>query len=158
MADLAVAHENTVLKTTGVGSCVVVTLYDPVKKIGGMAHAMLPSKKLIEKKTFSKSSKKSKKTNTSSKYADEAIEILIEKINNLGGSIKNLKAKLIGGSKMFKILSGDNQGIGFKNTEAARKKLLEKGIQIESEDIGGTVGRSVEFNIKNGLVSVSTKI
>ena len=43
MADLNVAGPNGILRTTGLGSCVGLTLYDPVTKIGGMAHVMLPS-------------------------------------------------------------------------------------------------------------------
>lgn len=74
----------------------------------------------------------------------------------MGTKPENLKAKLVGGSKMFRFLSGDDHGIGFRNAEMARKQLLLLGIPIESEDVGGSVGRSAEFNIDNGLVQVMT--
>ena len=57
---------------------------------------------------------------------------------------------------MFKLLSGDNNGIGFQNTESAKKRLKELGIFLESEDTGGTVGRSAVMDLSNGLVSINS--
>jgi chemotaxis protein CheD len=134
-----------IIKTSGIGSCIVVTLYDGEKKIGGMVHAMLPARKENGTEYL-----------LSPKYTDEAIEILIDEIEQQGGSRERLKAKLIGGAKMFRLLSGDNFGIGFKNIESARENLGAIGILIESEDVGGTIGRSAELNLENGLVLVSS--
>lgn len=142
--EMAVATAG-VIKTAGIGSCVVVTLYDDELKVGGMAHAMLPTRK-----------ENGSEYVLSPKYTDEAIEILIAEIEQQGGKRERLKAKLIGGAKMFRLLSGDNFGIGFNNIEMARKKLAVYGILIESEDVGGTIGRSAEINLENGLVTVSS--
>ena len=42
MADLNICKSPDVITTLGLGSCIGLTLYDPVTKIGGMVHYMLP--------------------------------------------------------------------------------------------------------------------
>ena len=143
--EAATSKGSGVLETSGIGSCLVIILFDEKTNVGGMAHAMLPSRKSVANE---------QNMNKSAKYVDEAIDILVDDINKLGGDINNLKARIIGGAKMFKILSVDNRGIGFNNIEAAKKKLREVGIMIDSEDTGGTVGRIVKLDIKNGLIEV----
>lgn len=154
MGEMAVSHNDTHIKTGSVGSCVVIVLYDDEAKVGGMAHAMLPSRKEKENKM----SVSIDTAETMAKYADESVDRLAKEIEKIGGRKERLRAKLIGGSRMFKILSGDKYGIGYQNIESARQRLVELEIPIENEDTGGTVGRIVEFNLSNGLVDVSTKM
>jgi len=160
MAQMAVAGSDTILKTSGVGSCIVITIYDSISKVGGMAHAMLASAKSKTHfgDTVATAREGINEGNLDAKYADQAVEKLVAELEKLGGKKQNFKAKLIGGARMFKLLSGDKFGIGYQNTESAKHKLEELGIFIESEDTGGTIGRSVEFNLENGLVSVNTKM
>lgn len=149
MGEMAVSHNDTHIKTGSIGSCVVIVVYDDEAKVGGMAHAMLPSRK--EKKLDGIGE-------AAAKYADESVDRLVKAIEGIGGKKERLKAKLIGGARMFKILSGDKYGIGYRNVEAARERLTELGVPIESEDTGGTIGRLAELNLENGLVDVSTKM
>lgn len=160
MANMAIGKNNDVIKTSGVGSCVVITMYDPNSKIGGLAHAMLPTANIQEQGEVALSEPPSgfMSETLSAKYADQAVELMVQEIEKLGGKRANIRAKLIGGARMFKILSGDDFGIGYQNVESAKNKLLELGISVESEDTGGTIGRTVEINLENGLVSVSSKI
>ncbi|GAE04798.1 chemotaxis protein CheD [Paenibacillus sp. JCM 10914] len=72
MADLNVAGPSGILRTTGLGSCVGLTLYDPLTKIGGMAHIMLPSSAIAREGQLNLS-----------KYADTALPILLNKMRNL---------------------------------------------------------------------------
>jgi len=159
MAEIAVGHNNTVIKTGSIGSCVVITLYDREAKAGGMAHAMLPSKKILNKGDVVEEARRNIITpEAKAKYADEAIDILIEDIEKMGGKKERLKAKLVGGARMFRILSKNKEGIGYKNVKAAKDYLEELDIPIENEETGGTVGRLAEFNLNNGLVEVVTKM
>ena len=158
MAEMAVGKDHAHIRTSSLGSCVAIVLYDSIAQVGGMAHAMLPSRKdkpadVIEVARYNIS-----ENGFVAKFADEAVERLVAEIEKIGGKKEHLKAKLIGGAKMFRILSGDNFGIGFRNAEAARARLKALGIPVEAEDIGGVVGRTADLNIGNGLVEIVTVI
>ncbi len=121
---------------------------------------------LIKKKSFFARSKKHERKepvdfepgNDSGKYADEAIDNLILGITRNGGAKKNLIAKLVGGAAMFQKLINTENGIGHQNIEAARERLTELGIRIDKEDTGGNTGKLVEFDLRNGLVTVQTSL
>lgn len=157
--EMAIDKDDVKIRTSGIGSCVVITLYDSVAKIGGMAHAMLPSHENINKDLVESAREGIVETElVSAKYVDTAIDRLLMQIEKLGGKKENLRAKITGGARMFRILSGDKFGIGYKNVESAKKKLAEIGIMLESEETGGNVGRIAELDLQNGLVEVTTKM
>ena len=116
MADLNVCKAPDGLTTLGLGSCIGLTLYDPVTKIGGMVHYMLPD-----------STKVSNNSNKA-KFADTGIE---ELLIAAGASKTRLVAKIAGGAKMFEVSGLSDVGnIGARNAEAAKKILKEKGIRM----------------------------
>lgn len=154
--ELAVGAEETTFKTGSIGSCIVITIYDRVFKIGGLAHAMLPTRREVE--LSEKIDVDFLKGNISAKYADEAVDNLLFGLKKLGGKIENMEAKLIGGASMFKKLTGDKNGIGFQNIESARNRLKKFGIYIDNEDTGGSSGKAVNFNLQTGLVEVVTTL
>jgi len=151
IAEYAVGKNNLVIETSGIGSCLVICLYDADEKIGGMAHAMLPSRRK-KNSVFNQGNTMIGKNNY--KFVDEAIEGLIVEIRKIGGKKEKLKAKIIGGAEMFNIFKKKLTSIGKENERTAREKLEELGIPIDSEDVGGSVGRSVRFNLENGVVSI----
>jgi chemotaxis protein CheD len=151
--EMAVGQNDVIIKTGGVGSCLIICLYDKINKIGGLAHAMLPSCE-----SYGKIYKQTKFEPTSAKFVDKAIERLIQEMENVGSEKANMRAKLVGGAEMIKIFSANGRGLGPKNIEVARKVLSELKIQIESESVGGTVGRLVELNVNNGVLDVSSKM
>ena len=119
MADLNVCKAPDGLTTLGLGSCIGLTLYDPVTKIGGMVHYMLPD-----------STKVSNNSNKA-KFADTGIEELLKKVIAAGASKTRLVAKIAGGAKMFEVSGLSDVGnIGARNAEAAKKILKEKGIRM----------------------------
>lgn len=156
MGEMAVGRNDAIIKTGGIGSCVVIVLYDAKNKVGGMAHAMLPLRQ--KKDMIGRVENSIIESTGTAKYVDESVDNLVREIEEMGGEKNNLKAKLIGGARMFRILSGDKFGIGYKNLEVAKNRLQVLNIPIESEATGGTAGRLAEFNLKSGLVDVSTKI
>lgn len=127
---------NVVMTSIGLGSCVGLILHDEERKIGGLAHVMLP-----------KSS--GKPGEREGKYADTAVDILLRDLGMKGSKPGSLKAKLAGGASMFANFSG-NLNIGERNVEALRLLLKEKSIPIIREDIGGTVGRTITYFPKEG--------
>ncbi|HJV46717.1 MAG TPA: chemotaxis protein CheD [Bacillota bacterium] len=145
MADLNVASSPNRIRTTGLGSCVGVTLYDAVVKIGGMAHVMLPSSSL------------GKGEINYAKYADTAIPKLIEGMIKLGANPRRLIAKMAGGSQMFAFSSSsDIMRIGPRNVEACKEALHKENIRIVVEDTGGNWGRTIEIDCTTGLLQVRT--
>lgn len=144
MADLNVAHTTGVLKTTGLGSCVGLTLYDPHSKIAGMAHVMLPTSDIAREAKFNVA-----------KYADTAIPELIERMTKLGASVTRLKAKMAGGAQMFAFSSGqDTMRIGPRNVESCKQMLLTYKIPLIGEDTGANYGRTIEFNAETGILVI----
>lgn len=152
IAELYVGDKSHVIVASGVGSCVVIVIYDPVLRIGGMAHSILP---------FAGTSKDVPSYNMEgvgfTKYADTAVDMLIKQLELLGGVRDQFIAKIIGGAHMFELIDGDG-GIGWENTESARNRLLHHGVRIETEVIGGKVGRNVRLDCSTGIVEVITKV
>ena len=132
------------LITYALGSCVGICLYDPEKKIAGMAHIMLPlSKEAVQG------------VDNKRRYADTGIMELIQDMNLQGASTKRLVAKIAGGAVMFQSASAQFN-IGERNVEAVRKKLAELRIPIVAADTGCNYGRTVTFFADNGALEVNS--
>lgn len=145
MSHMEAAANDHTLRSSGIGSCVVITLYDPVKRIGAMAHPML-----IENA--------SKNVDNPLRFVGNAIYAMIEALEKMGARKSRLEAKVVGGANMFKVFDANPESIGTLNAEAAKVKLEEEGIKIVANDTGGNIGRSITFDLKTGLVEVRTKI
>lgn len=145
IADLNVVKYPETIRTSGLGSCVGVVLYDETKKIAGMVHIMLPDSSLDR-------SGKMKHA----KYADSGIYALMEKLKNEGVRPLSLKAKIAGGSQMFKFGSNDTLRIGPRNVEAVKQELKRLSIPLLAEETGGSSGRTIEFNPETSMLSVRT--
>src|SRR5690554_1033441 len=128
MADLNFAKAPDSIRTSGLGSCVGVIIYDDTTKFCGMAHIMLPESTLSRNGIIQRA-----------KYADTAIEDLLKSFKNEGIPSFRLKAKMAGGAQMFKFSSGsDLMRIGPRNVEAVRDILKKNLIKLISEDVGGS--------------------
>lgn len=141
VAQIRNSSSPAVLRTI-LGSCVGICIYDKMKKIGGMAHILLPN---------------NQKENTAylEKYADTAIPLLVKKIIQEGGRKENLSAKIAGGASMFKFGSNIALGqIGDRNIEQTKIELQKLGIPILVEDVGGNLGRVLDFFLEDGRLKV----
>ena len=145
-AQAKVTKAPTRLKALGVGSCIVIALYDPVLKVGAMVHPMLPD------------STKSDRVSNPFRFVDSALDAVIKKMESLGSRKQNVKAKIVGGANMFPSLGHGSLQTGEENAVAVKKKLRKEGISLMGEVIGGSVGRSVEFDTASGIVTVRVKI
>ncbi|MHA6484376.1 chemotaxis protein CheD [Paenibacillus sp. strain BS8-2] len=145
MADLNVVEGGiSVLKTTGLGSCVGLTLYDATTKVAGMAHVMLPSSDIAREAQINLA-----------KYADTAIPEMLSRMKALGAKIERLEAKMAGGAQMFAFAGqSDTLRIGPRNVESCIIMLDRLRIPIKSQDTGGNYGRTIEFDSSNGKLSV----
>ena len=139
MADLQVAKAPDSLITLGLGSCIGLTLYDPVTKIGGMVHYMLPDSTQL-------------KNNTNiAKFGDTGIRELYNRMIKQGAVPRRMVAKIAGGAKMFEVSGLSNVGhVGERNAQQAKIMLKELHVPLIAEDTGLNYGRTVELFCENG--------
>ena len=145
-AEVKVTQAPNRLVALGIGSCIVITLYDPMLKVGAMAHTMLPD------------STKSGPTSNPLKFADLAMDQMIRKMESLGSNRQNMEAKIVGGANMFPSLGHESLRTGEENVLAVKEKLRKEGIPLAGEVVGGSVGRSVEFDTASGIVTVRVRV
>ncbi len=145
MADLKVSKSPEVLSTLGLGSCIGICLWDPSTKVAGLAHIMLPSSEAIRNNT------------NRAKFADTAIEDMVNEMVSKGASKRRLVGKIAGGAKMFAFsTSNSTMNIGEKNANAVREILKGMGIMIKADDTGGNFGRTIEFFSEDGSLLIKT--
>lgn len=145
MADMNVCLPPNGITTLGLGSCVGVVLYDPITKISGMVHIMLPD------------STKIKNNDNIAKFADTGITELIQRLVKLGAKRKSLVSKIAGGAQMFAFkTNNDMLRIGERNVEATKEKLASEGIRILAEDTGLNYGRTIEFYPETGELYIKS--
>jgi chemotaxis protein CheD len=134
------------IRTSGLGSCVGVVIYDQSLQLAGLAHIMLPNSTLAKVGGLNHG-----------KYADTAIKETIALLIDSGARIGLLKAKIAGGAQMFQFSNAsDMMRIGPRNVEAVKKELQENRIPIISEDTGGNSGRTIEFDPKSCMLEIRT--
>ena len=139
MADMNLCSAPDAITTLGLGSCVGIVLYDATKKLCGMVHVMLPDSTQI------------RNNQNVAKFADTGIEVLLEKLLQLGANRRCITAKIAGGAQMFAFsTNNDMLRVGERNVEASKRKLAQLGIPILAEDTGATYGRTIEFYPENG--------
>lgn len=145
IADVNIVKEGETIRTSGLGSCVGVVLYDESKKVGGMVHIMLPNSAADRSPTLNVA-----------KYADTGIEALINMLIKEGVRTFRLKAKIAGGAQMFQFGTSDTLKIGPRNVEAVKHALRKASIPIVAERTGGTKGRTIEFDPVTTTLSIRT--
>ena len=139
MADLNIAKSPDSLTTLGLGSCIGLTLYDPVAKIGGLVHYMLPD------------STKLKNNSNIAKFGDTGIRELYKKMIEKGASPTRMVARVAGGAKMVGVSGLSSVGsVGERNAEEAKIILKELKVRLVAEDTGLNYGRTVVLNCENG--------
>lgn len=139
MADMNVCSSPDSIITLGLGSCVGVVLYDPVTKICGMVHVMLPDSTTISNNS------------NIAKFADTGVEALLNMVVKKGADRKRLISKIAGGAQMFSVNKDSPMlRVGERNVAAVKAKLKELGIRLVAEDTGLNYGRTVIFYPETG--------
>lgn len=139
MADLNIGRASDILVTVGLGSCIGLTLYDPISKIGGMVHYMLPDSTVVANNS------------NIAKFADTGIQELLKRVTLAGANQRSLVAKIAGGAKMFAVTQTSSVGsVGDRNTMAAKQMLSKLNIRLVAEDTGLNFGRTVELHCDTG--------
>ena len=135
---------DTVLACLGLGSCVAISVFDPVAKVGGMAHVVLP-------KSHGKTGEKA------ARYADIAVPLLLGYLRDRGAVDSRIVVNLAGGAQMSLAPGmGTAFKIGEDNVAAVRAALASEGLQPNSVVTGGNKGRTMRLFIDSGKATVAS--
>jgi chemotaxis protein CheD len=145
MADMQVSKEpEAILISFALGSCIGVTLHDPLVGVGGLLHFMLPDSQIDLEKS----------QENPWMFADTGIPLFFREAHKLGAEKKRTHIKVVGGSRVLDDSSYFN--IGKRNYLALRKIFWMNNVLIHAEDIGGSVNRSIRLEVGSGRVWVRT--
>lgn len=135
-----------VLVAYGLGSCVAICLYDPVAKVGGMLHALLPQ-----------ANNQAKDNNVPAKFVDSGLPLLLKSITYQKGKRNRLDVYVCGGAQLISAANfSDMLKIGQRNIMAAQTALQIAGLTIKNQDVGGSAGRTVKLYIDTGQITVKS--
>ena len=145
VADMVVSNDSSAeIVTYSLGSCLGLTIYDPVKKIGGLLHLMLPDSKIDDAKAVS----------APFMFVDTGVPRLFHAAYNLGAERSRLVVKVAGGAQLL-----DQQGIfniGIRNYAALEKLLAQNGLKAHATEVGGLSSRTLRLDLTNGQVTIKT--
>lgn len=144
MGGLVVSRNaDQVLAAYGLGSCVGLAGWDPVARVGGLAHVVLPD------------SAANRESQSPGRFADTAVPALLDAMTRQGADIGRLVLKMAGGAQVL-ALGGQNGGlaIGERNVAAVRQTLRQLGLPLAAEDTGGNSGRTLLLQVGTGRVTV----
>lgn len=146
IADFKVTAEpGDTLVTYSLGSCIGVTVWDPQAHVAGMLHYMLPDSSLSPEKA----------QKNPAMFGDTGIPALFRAAYQLGAAKKNMVVKVAGGSQLL-----DDNGtfnIGKRNYVMLRKIFWKNGVLIDSEDVGGSISRTLRMDAGCGRVVLKAR-
>jgi len=134
------ASTDVVLVTYALGSCIALMIHDPVAKVGGLLHYMLPESTLDQQKA----------QQNPFMFADTGIPLLFRSAYEQGADKRRLVVWAAGGAQVMDPSGVFN--IGKRNHLAMRKILWKAGVLVHSEEVGGTVSRTVRLQVGSGRV------
>jgi chemotaxis protein CheD len=143
VADMIVSNDpNDIIVTHALGSCLGIIIYDPVAKVGGMLHTMLPDSSIHKKK----------KDFNPYKFVNTGIPLLFKEAYKLGAQKKKIKVKMAGCSHVLDDSNFFN--IGKRNYAAARKLLWKNNVMIDAEHCDNSKSTTLILEIKTGNVTM----
>ena len=142
VSEYAVADAGETLVAYGLGACVGIALYDPAAGVGGLAHPMLPRQENTE-------------STNGAKFVDPGVETLLRETLEAGATYGNVEGYVVGGADLLDLPNLPKEASG-ENVAVARSELERLGVPIEGESVGGSHGRTVEFDTETGEIRVVT--
>ena len=143
IADLAVSNNpSAILTTYALGSCIGAVLYDPVARVGGLLHAMLPDSTIDPVKAQAHPRM----------FVDTGMPALLRGVCQMRADRRRLRICLVGGARIM-----DDQNlfnIGGRNVAAFAEWLRQENLHLDAEQVGGQVNRTVGLSIETGRVTL----
>lgn len=143
VADMKIGtKEEDTLITYALGSCLGITIYDPVVHVGGLLHVMLPVSSVDPAKA----------ENNPFMFVDTGVPKLFTESYKFGAKKERLVVKAAGGACIRCQEEEDFFQIGKRNFVMLRKILWKNGVLLKSYDVGGNISRTLSLDLKNGEV------
>lgn len=143
VGDMAVSNNaHVVLSTYALGSCVGVIAYDPLCKVGGILHLMLPDSKISPEKAVSQPAM----------FADTGLPRFFSSLLGLKGERRRLRLFVAGGASV--IAGQDPFRIGERNSGVTLDYLQQQGCLVRFTDVGGSINRTVHLEMATGTVTL----
>ena len=139
---MKIARREGTLITYALGSCVGITFYDPMIKLGALVHILLPEAG-------------DNAAGNIFKFADTGIKETLRKLEVFGGVKSRYQCKIAGGAKMFEMSAGIGN-IGERNVKMVEKVLAEEHIRVMAKDVGANYARTMLLDVTTGTVRVRT--
>ncbi|MBA3534916.1 MAG: chemotaxis protein CheD [Ardenticatenales bacterium] len=137
-----------VLVAYGLGSCVVVALYDSVAHLGGMIHALLPTMPQNKNPALPE---------MPARFVEQGVPLLLDRLTRRGAARARLQGYLCGGARILTAPGfPDWLAVGERNVQAAEQALRVAGIPLRGQATRGTRGRTVKLYIADGRITVRT--
>lgn len=148
IADMKIsAQAEDTLITYALGSCLGITIYDPVAKVGGLLHIMLPDSSINREKA----------AGNPYMFVDTGVPQLFKACYRAGAQKERLVLKVAGGAALSKRSGEDDQfNIGKRNFLMLRKLLWKNNVLIKSQDVGADYSRTMSLEIASGDVLIKT--
>lgn len=147
IGELAVSHStDDTIVTYALGSCIAVCLWDPVVRIGGLLHFLLPESKLNPDRA-----KKQPAT-----FADTGIPLLFQTAYARGIDKRRCRVSLVGGAEVAGLQGVAALNVGKRNLLIARQILWQNGVLVKGESTGGSIPRTVNLRVTDGVVEVTS--
>ena len=137
IADMKMLQGEGILITYALGSCIGLCFHDPKLRLGALLHIMLPL------------NMEAGRTHPL-KYADSGIKETLKAMEAKGASRSRMTVKIAGGAKMFEVAGGGLGNIGQRNIESVHAILKRENIRLLAENVGGTVARTLLFDVASG--------
>ena len=129
--------------STLLGSCISITLWHPLRRMGGMCHYVIAERRVnIERLSH---------PSLDGRYANDAFALFLQHMTEAGTRPGEYQAKLFGGGNMFN-KGGDSMAIGSRNIERGRELLAAHNISLIAEHVGGNGRRKLHFDLRSGHV------
>ena len=143
MGDMLVSSDTAAsLVTYSLGSCVGVAIYDPIAKVGGLLHAMLPDSTINLERAAQRPYM----------FVDTGLPAMFHAVYALGGVKSRLVIKLVGGAQFLdekKIFR-----IGHRNVETTLAMLARNGVHLAASETGGRESRTIRLDLGNGTLTL----
>lgn len=145
IAELAVSNDCALtMATYALGACLGVAIYDPIARIGGLSHLMLPDSSMDTARA----------ARQPALFVNTGVPALIRAACELGAEKNRLIISVTGGAQILD--DGNFPNLGTRNREVLTRLFKEHGLRVHAEQVGGRLNRSMSLSLATGEVRLKT--